>query len=130
VIAIHRPPDLVRVVRTRRVRAIDERYYGRTARLFRVGVINKIDGVPEVIFTNDLSVAATEAGPAHEADDLRSIFGHVRVPRDRAKEFWERVIALSQEFTQQPRSGDTAWGFVAALYPTDHPALPDREDDR
>src|SRR5690349_12041592 len=27
---------LLRVVRTRRVRAIDERYYGRTARLFRV----------------------------------------------------------------------------------------------
>jgi DNA-binding transcriptional ArsR family regulator len=121
---------LVRVVRTRRVRAIDERYYGRTARLFRVGVINKIDGVPEVIFTNDLSVAATEAGPAHEADDLRSIFRHARVPRGRAKEFWERVIALSQEFTQLPRSGDTVWGFVAALYPTDQPALPDREDDR
>jgi hypothetical protein len=40
------------------------------------------------------------------------------------------VIALSQEFTQLPRSGDTVWGFVAALYPTDHPALPDREDDR
>ena len=29
---------LVRVVRTRRVRAIDERYFGRTARMFYVGV--------------------------------------------------------------------------------------------
>ena len=29
---------MLQVVRTRRVRAIDERYYGRTARLFRVGV--------------------------------------------------------------------------------------------
>src|SRR4029453_18822913 len=29
---------LLRVVRTRRVRAIDERYYGRTARMFYVGV--------------------------------------------------------------------------------------------
>ena len=28
---------LVRVVRTRRVRAIDERYFGRTARMFYVG---------------------------------------------------------------------------------------------
>src|SRR3954463_12942969 len=33
---------LLKVVRTRRVRAIDERYYGRTARLFRVGVINQV----------------------------------------------------------------------------------------
>src|SRR5258705_9893027 len=30
---------MLRVVRTRRVRAIDERYYGRTARLFRVGAV-------------------------------------------------------------------------------------------
>ena len=29
---------LVRVVRTRRVRAIEERYFGRTARMFYVGV--------------------------------------------------------------------------------------------
>src|SRR6478752_10463797 len=36
---------MLRVVRTRRVRAIDERYYGRTGRLFRVGAIN----VPAVI---------------------------------------------------------------------------------
>jgi hypothetical protein len=27
---------ILRVIRTRRVRAIDERFYGRTARLFRV----------------------------------------------------------------------------------------------
>jgi DNA-binding transcriptional ArsR family regulator len=119
---------LLRVVRTRRVRAIEERYYGRTARLFRVGVINKIDGVPEVPFENDLSVAAIEAGPAHEADDLRSVLRHVRVPSDRATEFWERVLAVTQEFTQVPRSGDTVWGFVAALYPTDHPTLPEKCD--
>src|SRR5438874_13267132 len=32
---------LVRVVRTRRVRAIEERFYGRTARLFQVGVVER-----------------------------------------------------------------------------------------
>jgi DNA-binding transcriptional ArsR family regulator len=32
---------MLRVVRTRRVRAIDERYYGRTARTFYVGVVNR-----------------------------------------------------------------------------------------
>src|SRR5919201_6781195 len=32
---------MLRLVRTRRVRAIDERFYGRTARVFYVGVVNK-----------------------------------------------------------------------------------------
>jgi DNA-binding transcriptional ArsR family regulator len=121
---------LLRVVRTRRVRAIDERYYGRTARLFRVGVISQPDKTPPTMFANDLSVAAAEAAPAREADDLRSIFRHVRIPRERAKEFWEQVVALAQEFIQLPRSGDTVWGFVAGLYPTDHPTLPEKDDDQ
>jgi len=121
---------LLRVVRTRRVRAIDERYYGRTARLFRVGVISQPGDTPTVTFANDLSVAAAEAAPAHEADDLTTILRHVRVPRERAKEFWEQVVALTQEFLQQPRSGDKVYGFVAGIYPTDHPTLPDRDDDR
>ncbi len=116
---------LLRVVRTRRVRAVEERYYGRTARLFRVGMNAHPDGTPMVVFDNDLSVAAAEAAAAHEADDLRSILRHVRVPKDRATEFWEKVLALAQEFAGQPRSGDTVWGFVAGLYPTDHPTLPD-----
>jgi DNA-binding transcriptional ArsR family regulator len=121
---------LLRVVRTRRVRAIDERYYGRTARLFRVGVNTYPDGTPMVAFANDLSLAAAEAAAAHDADDLRSIFRHVRIPHERANEFWERVVAVAQEFTQLPRSGDKVWGFVAGLYPTDHPTLPDADADQ
>src|SRR6266545_2309396 len=80
---------MLRVVRTRRVRAIDERYYGRTARVFYVGVVNRPDETPPTMFANDLAVAAAESAPAHEADDLRTIFRHARIPRDRAREFWE-----------------------------------------
>jgi DNA-binding transcriptional ArsR family regulator len=121
---------MLRVVRTRRVRAIDERYYGRTARLFRVGVITQPGDTPTAVCVNALSVAAAEAVPAHEADDLRTIIRHARIPRERAKEFWEQVLALTQEFTQLPRSGDTVYGFVAGLYPTDHPTLPEKDDDQ
>src|SRR5215216_2406213 len=32
---------LLRVVRTRRVRAIEERYYGRVARMFYIGVLHR-----------------------------------------------------------------------------------------
>src|SRR5258705_9574845 len=53
---------LLRVVRTRRVRAIEERYYGRTARLFRVGMISQPGRGSTIVFENDLSVAAAEAG--------------------------------------------------------------------
>jgi DNA-binding transcriptional ArsR family regulator len=120
---------LLRVVRTRRIRAIDERYYGRTARLFRVGVNRQPDGSPMATFANDLSVAAAEAGPAHEIDDIRSILRHARIPRERVREFWEQLLTLSQEFTQLPRSGDTVYGFVAGLYPTNHPTLPENGDD-
>jgi len=72
---------MLKVVRTRRVRAIDERFYGRTARIFYVGVIR-----PEQarMLTNNLSVAAAESEPAHQADDLRAIIRHARIPRELA----------------------------------------------
>jgi hypothetical protein len=41
--------------------------------------------------------------------------------------FWERVLDLTREFSQLPRSGETVYGFVAGLYPTGYPALPERD---
>ena len=121
---------MLRVVRTRRVRAIDERYYGRTARVFYVGVVNRPGEDPTTVHANALSVAAAESVPAHEADQLRTILRHARIPADRAAEFWERVMdEVAREFTQLPRSGDTVYGFAAGLYPTDYPTLPDPDDE-
>jgi hypothetical protein len=79
--------------------------------------------------TNLLTVAAAESNPAHEADDLRAILRHARISRERAAEFWERVFVLTNEFTQLPRSGDTVHGFVAGLYPAEHPTLPPKDDE-
>jgi DNA-binding transcriptional ArsR family regulator len=121
--------EMLKVVRTRRVRAIDERFYGRTARLFHVGRIDQPSDRPGSLADNPLSVAAADAAGAHAADDLRFSLRHARIPRQRAMEFWEHVVALLHEFAQLPRSGDTVYGFVAALYPTDHPTLPEPEDD-
>jgi DNA-binding transcriptional ArsR family regulator len=119
---------MLRVVRTRRVRAVDERYYGRTARTFYVGVVNLPEDDPSAICVNGLSVAAAESVPAHEIDQLRSILRHARIPRERTAEFWERVLDLSREFSAMPRAGDKVYGFVAGLYPTDYPSLPDPAD--
>jgi DNA-binding transcriptional ArsR family regulator len=120
---------MLRVVRTRRVRAIDERYYGRTARVFYVGIVNRPGEDPTTVHANALSVAAAESVPAHEADDLRSILRHARIPAQRAAEFWQRVDGVVREFSQLPRSGDTVYGFAAGLYPTDYPTLPDSDDE-
>jgi len=120
---------MLRVVRTRRVRAVDERYYGRMARTFYVGVVDKPGEDPTTVHANALSVAAAESVPAHEIDRLRSILRHARIPRESAAEFWERVLDLSREFSATPRGGDTVYGFVAGLYPTDYPSLPDPSVD-
>src|SRR3954454_19071893 len=52
---------LVQVVRTRRVRAIDERFYGRTARMFSVSVERSTEGDPLPRDFNDFEVAALES---------------------------------------------------------------------
>ena len=115
---------MLRVVRTRRVRAIDERYYGRTARLFRVGAVNLPGHGGSAIGVNPLSEAAAEAVPAHEADELRATLRHARIPAARPGVLGARPGARAR-VRQAPRSGDTVYGFAAGLYPTDQPTLPD-----
>ena len=117
--------DMLKVVRTRKVRAIDERFYGRTARIFYVG---KIQPDEVTIVPNVLSDAAAESGPAYEADRLRAILRYARIPPEGAAEFWNRVFELVNDFAQLPRAGDTVYGFVAGLYPTEQPRLPDSDE--
>lgn len=120
---------MLRIVRTRRVRAIDERYYGRTGRTLYVGVARRPGDTTTPVCINGLSVAAAESVPAHEADKLYTTIRHARIPAQTAAQFWKRVDALIREFTQLPRSGDTVYGFAAGLYPTEHPTLPKEAPD-
>jgi DNA-binding transcriptional ArsR family regulator len=115
---------LLRVVRTRRVRAIEERYYGRVARTLYIGVLNRAEDQAVVAAINGLAEAAAESAPAHAADRLRCSLVHARIPAAQAGAFWERVQQLAREFAQIPRGGDEVYGFAAGLYPTDAPTLP------
>jgi DNA-binding transcriptional ArsR family regulator len=115
---------LIHAVRIQRVRAIDERYYGRTARLIRVGVVDRSRSGSPSVGPNPLSEAAVEASQAHIADALRSTTRHVRIPAEVADGFWERVVELAQDFSKLPRSGDDVHGFVAAIYRADRGKLP------
>jgi len=118
---------LLRVVRTRRVRAIEERYYGRVARTLYIGVLNRPENKQVVAAINGLAEAAAESASAHAADELRCLLVHARIPIEEVRNFWAQVQELARRFAQIPRSGDQVYGFVAGLYPTDAPTLPDAE---
>ncbi|MFF0269324.1 ArsR/SmtB family transcription factor [Kribbella sp. NPDC004536] len=121
---------ILRVVRTRRVRAIEERFYGRAARMFYVGLGRQgAEGQLPHDF-NDFEVAAQESKPAYDAGQLRSFIRHARIPEERAAEFWQQVDALIHAFDQLPRAGGTTYGFTVGLYPIgDYPTLPPAEGE-
>lgn len=120
---------LLRVVRTRRVRAIEERYYGRVARTLYIGVLNRPKDKQVVAAINALAEAAAESASAHAADELRCLLVHARIPIEEVRNFWAQVQEVARRFAQIPRAGDQAYGFAAGLYPTNAPTLPDAERD-
>jgi DNA-binding transcriptional ArsR family regulator len=115
---------LVQVVRTRRVRAIEERFYGRTARMFYVGVERSADGDEMPRDFNDFEVAAGESAAAFRDGKLWGFIRHARISEEQASEFWQRMAQLVAEFDRLPRSGATMYGFAVGVYPTDLPTLP------
>jgi DNA-binding transcriptional ArsR family regulator len=117
---------LVQVVRTRRVRAIEERFYGRTARMFYIGVERSTDTDDLPRDFNDFEVAAQESAAAYRDGKLWGFIRHARISDAQASEFWKRMADLVAEFDQLPRSGDTVYGFAVGVYPTEYPTLPSR----
>jgi DNA-binding transcriptional ArsR family regulator len=118
---------LVRVVRTRRVRAIEERFYGRTARMFYVGVERSPEGAEMPLDFNDFEIAAQESAAAYQDGKLWGFIRHARISEEQASEFWERMAELVVEFERLPRSGKTMYGFAVGVYPTDQPTLPESQ---
>ena len=116
---------LLRVVRTRRVRAIEERFYGRVARTLYIGVLSRPEDEQVVAAVNGLAEAAAESAAAHAADELRCLLVHARIPIEEVRNFWAQVQELGRRFAQIPRAGDQVYGFAAGVYPTDVPTLPD-----
>jgi DNA-binding transcriptional ArsR family regulator len=116
---------LVQVVRTRRVRAIEERFYGRTARMFYVSVERSADREDMPRDFNDFEVAARGSSGAYRDGKLWGFIRHARISEAQASEFWEGMAELVAEFDRLPRSGETVYGFAVGIYPTDQPTLPD-----
>lgn len=120
---------LLQVVRTRRVRAIEERFYGRTARLFYVALGQAAEDEDGHRDFNDFEVAAQESAAAFQDGKLWGFVRHARITEAQVSEFWERMAELVAEFDRLPRSGETMYGFAVGVYPTDQPTLPEAGAD-
>lgn len=120
---------LIRVVRTKKVRAIEAKYYGRTARTYLLSPRVDVDLVvsPDYFLTSAASEYAKAAQGEEELihDTMLSTLRYARIPNERAREWALRLGELSQEFVSEERGGDTTFGLLVALYPTDRPHLPD-----
>ncbi len=113
----------VRVVRTRQVRAITEKFYGRVAHTV------VFHGIPESseklwMLHEAAERAVIEEGSALPITTLR----YVRMSEEQAVEFWDRMHELAVEFAKAPRGGDRVYGMLGAVFPTDQPTLPNEED--
>ena len=118
---------LLQVVRTRKVRAVEERFYGRTARMFHVAAEPSPASEEMPGDFNDFEVAARESATAFEQGKLWGFIRHARISEDQASQFWDQLAELVDEFDRMPRSGETVYGFAIGIYPTDYPSLPTAE---
>jgi DNA-binding transcriptional ArsR family regulator len=114
---------LLRVVRTRQVRAVTEAYYGRTGRTIKM----RSPG-PEHPVGSMLADALHEQIAEDECHGGGFTIRHARIPADQATAFADRLNEVALEFSRAPRSGDVVYGLIAGVYPTNHAVLPPRGD--
>jgi len=107
----------VRVVRTNKVRAMTEKYYGRTARTI---VFGRAVADDPLFMLEDVRREAV----IHPEDPLPMFtMRRARISEAQAVEFTTRLLELSEEFLDLPRQGDKVYGLLAGVYPTDLPTL-------
>jgi len=112
---------LIKVVRTRKVRALTEKYYGRLARTYLFPNVDDLD-------KPDFMVEAMgEMRRPTEDEEAFFTLRHARLDGERILEFRDRLQELAERFAAAPRGGETVYGFVAGVYPTDRPSL--KEDE-
>ena len=114
---------LVRIVDTRQVRAITEKFYGRVGRTVILGKDRNDD---PLFMLEDVrrEIDVTE-GEALPMFTMR----RVRISEEQAVAFAERVLEVAEEFLALPRSGSRTFGMVAGVYPTNLPAFREDEED-
>lgn len=116
---------LITVVRTRQVRAMTEKYYGRTAGTF---ILTSEGGKAKSV---DAQLDRIRAEAIHDPDRELGGTGTIRYARispDRVDEWIERIAELGAEFATQPACGDVVWGLALTMFPTARRALAPEEE--
>lgn len=113
---------IIRVVRTRKVRALTEKYYGRVADTY---LFPEMEGeeMPPLLAEALADMRSSLRGPVGFLT-LR----HSGLSEDDATLFELRLLELAEEFATQEPSGDQVFGLVIGLYPTARPSLPANDD--
>lgn len=124
---------LVHVVRTEKVRALEAKYWGRTARIFwyeRVGAA--VGDAQRLLDDAAAEVGRLEAAAREAGTDVEGVLDvnrrDVRVPVERVREFRERLGRLLVEFADEPRGGDTTYALIFGVFPSEMPQLPARDE--
>ena len=110
------------MVRTRKVRAITEAFYGRTGR-----TVNWTSTGLEHPLQSMLDIALAEQIPYEAGHGGGFTIRHARIPASQADAFAARLLEVALEFTRLPREGEVVYGLIAGVYPTAHAVLPPRE---
>ena len=113
---------LLQVVRTRKVRAIEERYYGRTGRTIEVD-----HGPGEIPFLDNV-LAEVDMQLPEELVTAGFTYRRARIPKARAEEYIQRLFEVTLEFIAEPREGDIEYGLYVAMFPTIRRIGPPRDD--
>lgn len=114
---------LIHVVRTGKVRAIEERYYGRTARLFLLSSFQDA-GLSLGTWLDQSYEQLIAAGDKPNDEQVHlSTARYARLSVERAQEWERRLIELVDEFADQPRDGQVTYGFLLGLFATDRRSL-------
>jgi hypothetical protein len=120
---------LIRVVRTRKVRALTEKYYGRVARLF---VLKGDESMPEELRGGALSAlmlrqAADELVAARDETETAALV-HVRLTAADRRRFEKRLNRLVADYQRAEAPEGERHALAVSLYRTS-PGLPPARDD-
>ena len=108
---------LIRVVRTRQVRALTEKLYGRTARLFLFKSSDDADGEDvRNVAAASLRTAVEEMLPLDDDDRTTFAVLRVRLTNADARRFVRRLEKLHEDFIAADNSDGEPYGLADAIF--------------
>ena len=125
---------LLRVAHTRRVRAVDERFYGRTARTYLLpDTPGEMPLLREMMaeYDHDAAERLIAERPAAPFCDgpVFTTYRRARIPVERAAEYARRLNELTLEFVDERRDGDVEFGLFVSMFPTNRSVSARRATD-